>query len=134
MSGFCFFFQAEDGIRDWSVTGVQTCALPICRIATSTSRRESIPTNAFEASTTQSAVWPYRNKYFCASLISVVGATVRTGEDIQDLAMLSGEKPESDAAIADKSFCSAIVFISSKSQSFFNCTLARALIFDSLPI
>src|SRR5438093_12251209 len=27
--GFDFFFQAEDGIRDWSVTGVQTCALPI---------------------------------------------------------------------------------------------------------
>src|SRR5437016_11426224 len=26
---FYFFFQAEDGIRDWSVTGVQTCALPI---------------------------------------------------------------------------------------------------------
>src|SRR5262249_57219579 len=25
----CFLFQAEDGIRDWSVTGVQTCALPI---------------------------------------------------------------------------------------------------------
>src|SRR5262249_56240181 len=24
-----FFFQGEDGIRDWSVTGVQTCALPI---------------------------------------------------------------------------------------------------------
>src|SRR5438046_6250864 len=24
-----FFFQAEDGIRDWSVTGVQTSALPI---------------------------------------------------------------------------------------------------------
>src|SRR5260370_28804494 len=29
-----FFFQAEDGIRDSSVTGVQTCALPIsCRRA-----------------------------------------------------------------------------------------------------
>ena len=31
---FCFFlvffFQAEDGIRDVAVTGVQTCALPIC--------------------------------------------------------------------------------------------------------
>src|SRR6266404_9829777 len=28
---FCFFFfQAEDGIRDKLVTGVQTCALPIC--------------------------------------------------------------------------------------------------------
>src|SRR6266508_6738060 len=26
-----FFFQAEDGIRDGHVTGVQTCALPICR-------------------------------------------------------------------------------------------------------
>src|SRR5437773_7735716 len=25
----CFFFQAEDGIRDRDVTGVQTCALPI---------------------------------------------------------------------------------------------------------
>src|SRR2546430_7894892 len=27
---FLFFFQAEDGIRDLTVTGVQTCALPIC--------------------------------------------------------------------------------------------------------
>src|SRR5690606_40069865 len=26
---FVFFFQAEDGIRDFHVTGVQTCALPI---------------------------------------------------------------------------------------------------------
>src|SRR2546430_7230689 len=32
LSCFCFFFffQAEDGIRDLTVTGVQTCALPIC--------------------------------------------------------------------------------------------------------
>src|SRR5205823_11437835 len=29
---FFFFFQAEDGIRDKLVTGVQTCALPIYRI------------------------------------------------------------------------------------------------------
>src|SRR5215203_7063438 len=29
MSYFFFFFQAEDGIRDIGVTGVQTCALPI---------------------------------------------------------------------------------------------------------
>src|SRR3712207_7466775 len=34
MSGVCFFFfQAEDGIRDIGVTGVQTCALPICKLA-----------------------------------------------------------------------------------------------------
>src|SRR5204863_6786841 len=30
--GFFFFFQAEDGIRDLYVTGVQTCALPIYRM------------------------------------------------------------------------------------------------------
>src|SRR2546421_6828183 len=29
---FFFFFQAEDGIRDLIVTGVQTCALPILRL------------------------------------------------------------------------------------------------------
>src|SRR5256886_6191549 len=34
---FFFFFQAEDGIRDLTVTGVQTCALPICR----TERRDA---------------------------------------------------------------------------------------------
>src|SRR5207245_5632150 len=31
LSYFFFFFQAEDGIRDATVTGVQTCALPILR-------------------------------------------------------------------------------------------------------
>src|SRR5207302_2121234 len=29
---FFFFFQAEDGIRDFHVTGVQTCALPISMV------------------------------------------------------------------------------------------------------
>src|SRR5256885_3368482 len=32
-----FFFQAEDGIRDYKVTGVQTCALPISAHATAAS-------------------------------------------------------------------------------------------------
>src|SRR5438093_971081 len=36
---FFFFFQAEDGIRDWSVTGVQTCALPIWNCHTSGGRK-----------------------------------------------------------------------------------------------
>src|SRR5688572_31258363 len=37
-----FFFQAEDGIRDLTVTGVQTCALPILRrVASSMSARIS---------------------------------------------------------------------------------------------
>src|SRR2546426_8422769 len=38
--GGFFFFQAEDGIRDYKVTGVQTCALPI---STPASRRRSHP-------------------------------------------------------------------------------------------
>src|SRR2546429_1664779 len=32
---FFFFFQAEDGIRDVAVTGVQTCALPISSLSAS---------------------------------------------------------------------------------------------------
>src|SRR2546429_6734694 len=41
-SELLFFFQAEDGIRDVAVTGVQTCALPICGaplLASSLARR-----------------------------------------------------------------------------------------------
>src|SRR2546430_8504254 len=45
-----FFFQAEDGIRDLTVTGVQTCALPICDDARSLARfpweRQSSGTSA----------------------------------------------------------------------------------------
>src|SRR5688500_19688054 len=53
----CFFFQAEDGIRDYKVTGVQTCALPICAstrgpvfscqktVASSTPARSNRPTS-----------------------------------------------------------------------------------------
>src|SRR5687768_18378784 len=35
----CFFFQAEDGIRDVAVTGVQTCALPISGLGAAESGR-----------------------------------------------------------------------------------------------
>src|SRR5256885_13045838 len=38
---FFFFFQAEDGIRDYKVTGVQTCALPIC--LTRATRWDAVP-------------------------------------------------------------------------------------------
>src|SRR6266403_2706639 len=37
---FFFFFQAEDGIRDLYVTGVQTCALPIFRNQTSANHNQ----------------------------------------------------------------------------------------------
>src|SRR5258707_7740647 len=38
---FFFFFQAEDGIRDIGVTGVQTCALPIYEIERAAAHRSS---------------------------------------------------------------------------------------------
>src|SRR3989475_1790875 len=40
-----FFFQAEDGIRDLTVTGVQTCALPIS-YAVFCLKKKKKPTNA----------------------------------------------------------------------------------------
>src|SRR5207249_6169129 len=47
-----FFFQAEDGIRDRNVTGVQTCALPIsCRVGPGRRwHRQSPDSNAREGS------------------------------------------------------------------------------------
>src|SRR5260370_18022616 len=45
---FFFFFQAEDGIRDSSVTGVQTCALPISTTAPFWSRTTPCKSAAFD--------------------------------------------------------------------------------------
>src|SRR5476649_2961936 len=47
-----FFFQAEDGIRDHGVTGVQTCALPISMARV---RRPSTPSRPVSATTWLSA-------------------------------------------------------------------------------
>src|SRR5690554_7601066 len=44
-----FFFQAEDGIRDADVTGVQTCALPICSYVAEV--RETFSTGAVTTAT-----------------------------------------------------------------------------------
>src|SRR5688572_31174563 len=41
-----FFFQAEDGIRDLTVTGVQTCALPISRFTAAWHWRSAFPARA----------------------------------------------------------------------------------------
>src|SRR2546429_3748136 len=41
--GDFFFFQAEDGIRDVAVTGVQTCALPIVAVTNSFGKDTSAP-------------------------------------------------------------------------------------------
>src|SRR5256885_7274899 len=49
-SVFFFFFQAEDGIRDYKVTGVQTCALPISCARTRGSMMKFLPVAAATAS------------------------------------------------------------------------------------
>src|SRR5437879_998454 len=50
VSNLFFFFQAEDGIRDTSVTGVQTCALPISpRRETASWARRSVSSTSFAA-------------------------------------------------------------------------------------
>src|SRR5438094_3311038 len=62
---FFFFFQAEDGIRDRTVTGVQTCALPIYRRATcsTTSCRTSRASRCALASpTSASCPWATRSE------------------------------------------------------------------------
>src|SRR3989449_8090626 len=41
MMFFFFFFQAEDGIRDVAVTGVQTCALPISEVVSDARTRNA---------------------------------------------------------------------------------------------
>src|SRR5688572_30920640 len=46
---FFFFFQAEDGIRDLTVTGVQTCALPISTPASRSSTRTTWPSSSSAA-------------------------------------------------------------------------------------
>src|SRR5699024_11984696 len=47
-----FFFQAEDGIRDRNVTGVQTCALPICTTIT------AAPVNRQPAALPHTGIFP----------------------------------------------------------------------------
>src|SRR2546421_6311386 len=76
-----FFFQAEDGIRDLIVTGVQTCALPIC--PASTSLRTAMQTGSFLYESTAGAPrlrFATRMLYFVAfvgfeELSGLVGST-----------------------------------------------------------
>src|SRR5690606_40319382 len=67
--GRSFFFQAEDGIRDFHVTGVQTCALPISPVDKS-SRPGLRPGTGGESETryltTNTAVAPAKPSANCA--------------------------------------------------------------------
>src|SRR2546430_5349218 len=68
---FFFFFQAEDGIRDLTVTGVQTCALPISNRSKEKDRQPSRSQNSFALLT---------KRYF-STPASFVKDDLRTGGD-----------------------------------------------------
>src|SRR5690606_40398371 len=55
---FFFFFQAEDGIRDFHVTGVQTCALPILIIAGAGSGKTRVLTYRIAQLIAAKHAWP----------------------------------------------------------------------------
>src|SRR3989304_1110310 len=59
----CFFFQAEDGIRELAVTGVQTCALPILLWNVSVPKFETVGCFA-GCHAGEGTGKPYGNKYF----------------------------------------------------------------------
>src|SRR5205823_8171437 len=69
---FAFFFQAEDGIRDKLVTGVQTCALPIsptaymCRAPKNREAYEALgaATEQIESEQTKRVPEKLKNKHF----------------------------------------------------------------------
>src|SRR2546421_8122346 len=71
LSPLCFFFQAEDGIRDLIVTGVQTCALPISVVLGAATQLTATPKDAVGNVLTGRAVtWASSN-----AAIATVSAT-----------------------------------------------------------
>src|SRR5438034_6758167 len=78
---FFFFFQAEDGIRDHCVTGVQTCALPIFFLQTSAAAALAAPFSKVAGAKSQPA--------FNAPLAE----TLRAGQSAPYVATNEGKKP-----------------------------------------
>src|SRR2546429_6039522 len=72
VGGLIFFFQAEDGIRDVAVTGVQTCALPIC------ARRTQWALRARRAAAWLALLWP------------AVSPVAQAGDERFDLVIVHG--------------------------------------------
>src|SRR2546426_8436058 len=68
----CFFFQAEDGIRDYKVTGVQTCALPIS-YATPRAELGSCATAALDSQRQGAVCAGLDFRYNLASDLALVG-------------------------------------------------------------
>src|SRR3712207_7287193 len=76
-----FLFQAEDSIRDVGVTGVQTCALPISRSATSTSRHPPLIVPVL-APPSQTSIRAPGRRYEDPSTLTTVASALRSRLDI----------------------------------------------------
>src|SRR2546425_7149875 len=91
MDGGVFFFQAEDGIRDKLVTGVQTCALPIS--PTSASDRSRMRSPSVDMGTSSQACPRSRNHPWTRSACQSASALLRVRSEehtseLQSLAYL----------------------------------------------
>src|SRR5437870_8448901 len=87
-SVYIFFFQAEDGIRDGHVTGVQTCALPICtsiclpRLATPTPANRStyrLPSTSYSAAPSPRSIESWLNRDRKSVVVGKEGRARRAG-------------------------------------------------------
>src|SRR5207249_2599508 len=119
------FFQAEDGIRDRNVTGVQTCALPIslnatvnpngsnvseCKLeyGTTTSYGSSVPctpapgsgTSNVEVSAAVSSLTPNTTYHFRISATNAGGASTGADETLKTLANAPTVKTEPASAVS----------------------------------
>src|SRR5690606_39855561 len=84
---FFFFFQAEDGIRDFHVTGVQTCALPILLCSLHLHSNHWLPTNDPEVNNG----WSVNASYTAGQVkVSEIAAIVEEG----DYMILSNNRSE----------------------------------------
>src|SRR5207245_8750212 len=76
---FFFFFQAEDGIRDATVTGVQTCALPIYTRSSRFSGSGGIHVAAVTAE--EGFVRPRFSLFIALIAVTLVGASSASARD-----------------------------------------------------
>src|SRR5690554_5728282 len=91
---FFFFFQAEDGIRDADVTGVQTCALPICWLMLPIRANTQIPINENKPSDAAELLDYYnRKQYGSRSLFYDTSFTIKYGR------ALDADKPYKDGKV-----------------------------------
>src|SRR6266850_7606311 len=93
---FFFFFQAEDGIRDYKVTGVQTCALPISR------RRGSLrAARGAEVSNANRACVVLPTYDERENLPAIVPAILAASPEL-DVLVVDDDSPDGTGALADE--------------------------------